>query len=353
MYGSVGNLLNSGRFASHALTSVFSSPSPSAEPSDNMANTFGDQLHLNEISLTSQFDDFVRRQIISYAECQPLIHHQHNGLSFEFTVAEALKKKPGVDAGAFSALQGSAVGATASQNRDTDKNRDGGLRPGSDIDTTGYEIGPLGNSHFLTFNKFCIYRPQMLILTNDGFRRQFEPLDMGDLAAARYMLKTLGGNYLALYNCGFESACSRLHKHMQVIPCARRAASSERPYSFWPDQLDDKTESKGSSRVPFQYRLAHFRHMNDLPTADQLYDNYQSHLQELGIGGSDSVTAHNVIIGERWIVTIPRRHAGIDGLSPNAAGMLGMIWLSTSEAVQKWKDAGPANVLAYAGVPRD
>ena len=94
-----------------------------------------------------------------------------------------------------------------------------GCRPGSDIDVTGYEVANLGTSHLLTFNKFPAARPHVLLLTQDGFRRQHEPLDREDLSAMWYTMATFNKSkkrHLAFYNCGFDSGCSRVHKHMQV-----------------------------------------------------------------------------------------------------------------------------------------
>ena len=307
-----------------------------------------DTSHLTEESLTAQFDNLVAQKIIRYAECQSPIYHRHNDLTFEIIIAEVLKTKPGMDVQAFNSAQ-----PTATQPR-ADQNSNSTLRPGSDIDTTGYEIGPIGPAHFLAFNKFCIYRPQMLILTTDGFRRQSEPLDRADLAVARDMLARLRGDYLVLFNCGVASACSRVHKHLQVIPCDPNVGSPERPFALWPDELDRKAESKGAGQVPFQYRVTFFPEPGEVPATERLAEIYQSHIFELGIAaGSEgkAAGAHNVVIGRRWIVTIPRRHAGFDGMEPNAAGMLGMIWVSSGEKAKKWMDAGPADVLAYGGVP--
>lgn len=95
-------------------------------------------------------------------------------------------------------------------------------RPGSDIDVTRYEIADLGNTHLVAFNKFSSARPHLSVLTEDGFTRQHEPLNLADINALHTVLTSLQKNskrrYLAIFNCGIDSGCSRLHKHMQVFP---------------------------------------------------------------------------------------------------------------------------------------
>jgi ATP adenylyltransferase/5',5'''-P-1,P-4-tetraphosphate phosphorylase II len=323
-------------------------PGPSgAEGGDIM--TGGHEI--SEKSLMAQFDGLVRREIIAYTEVMAPTYNQDSGLSFEFALADALKRKPGADPQAFEAAAKAPSSSAPSGRGDAgDQPLNASPRPGSDINTAGYEICPLGESHFLSFNKFCLYRPQMLILTNDGFRRQSEPLGRGDLVVARHMLRALGPEYMVMYNCGFESACSRVHKHMHVIPCARGLGLAERPYVPWPALLDPDKESKGSARVPFQYRVSYFDR-SAFPSPEELFVTYRGQLEELKIGRSGGVRAHNVIIGQGWLVTVPRRSAGLNGLEPNAAGMLGMVWISSLEKVKAWVDVGPARVLAHCGVP--
>jgi len=240
-----------------------------------------------------------------------------------------------------------------------------GCRPGSDINVTGYEITSLGTSHLLTFNKFPAARPHMLLLTQDGFRRQHERLDRDDLAAMWATINTLNNSkkrYLAFYNCGFESGCSRLHKHMQVFP-----APDAGTFTLWPDHEENKFRRK---MIPFKYSM--FRYEKDWSaTPGGLLEIYQELLrqaeEDLVSYTTNSISPtengkkaermegaaipHNVIMNRDWMVVIPRRAGGWDGATGNAPAMLGMVWLPSVEKMNRWIELGPCEVLGRMGVP--
>lgn len=253
-----------------------------------------------------------------------------------------------------------------------------GCLPGGDISIAGFEVAPIRGTHVLAFNKFCAYRPHLLLLTADGRRRQFEALDAGDLAAARDVLLGLNGaggrggdggagrsgqqEYLVIFNCGREGGCSRLHKHMQVIP-----APDAIP--LWPDTVTSPTAAEGAQgEPPFRYSVQRFgpgggNGAGEVPSAEDLAVRYRSMLLEAtrAVPGRESVVEedgdgkgvavpHNVILGRRWIVVIPRRRADVDGAGVNAAGMLGVVWAAGDETVDTWRGRGPRWILGEVGV---
>jgi len=219
-----------------------------------------------------------------------------------------------------------------------------GCRSGSDIDVAGYEVATLGSTHLLAVNKFPAARPHFLILTQDGFRRQFEPLDLDDLTAARLALSSFKSRHLLLFNCGIDSGCSRMHKHMQVLP-----GPDPELFTPWPDAADP--------RPPF---LAFWhRFQAGLPTTNSILDIYRNLVQraETAIGhpavGGGPAIPHNVIMTRDWLVVVPRRAAGWEGADTNAAGMLGMICVHNEEKMHVWLNHGPINVLTRLGFPAE
>ncbi|KAA6408834.1 MAG: hypothetical protein FRX48_07178 [Lasallia pustulata] len=90
----------------------------------------------------------------------------------------------------------------------------------SDIhnDDPDFLIGAVGSSHTLILNRYCVYRPQFILVTNDVKQRQSTPLDRTDLEAACTLLNTYERRHLVIYNCGKEAGSSRLHKHLQALP---------------------------------------------------------------------------------------------------------------------------------------
>ncbi|KAK1672648.1 hypothetical protein BDP55DRAFT_615384 [Colletotrichum godetiae] len=365
---------------------------------------------ISEASVLAAFDEKVRDGIVMYAEDMEKIYHEDGGFKFEFRLTAALKSKPAAvednaeldDAddekgpsqttSSSNTTANSVTSSHANTHADDTKHTNNkitldeeGNLPGGDISIAGFELTTIPASsggrdgeatHVLAFNKFCAYRPHLLLLTADGRRRQFEGLDERDLGAAVEVLGGLNGGwggevkgvggetgqeYLVIFNCGKEGGCSRLHKHMQVIP-----APDAIP--MWPDIVDSGPETKADDsgkqqqqEPPFRYFIHHFTgpsppSTNDLTAkykfmlrqATDLIPGREKVVEEDGDGRAVAVP-HNVILGRRWIVVVPRVKAGVDGADVNAVGMLGVVWASKGETVGKWRELGARRVLAEVG----
>ncbi|KAL2834492.1 ATP adenylyltransferase-domain-containing protein [Aspergillus cavernicola] len=189
-----------------------------------------------------------------------------------------------------------------------------------------------------------MFRPQLLLLTSDSYRRQREPLGLEDLVAACTVLKSLdGAPQFVIYNGGPTAGASRQHKHLQVLP---------RPPRLFPDDQND------SKAVPYRYFLRYL-HGIDLESAEgrtKLFEIYNGLLaeakQSLGEDLEDNgYIPHNVALVKEWIVVIPRRNIEVEGVTANTAGMMGSVWLTSEEEMDRWKQVGPKTVLAGLGVP--
>ncbi|KAK3902249.1 hypothetical protein C8A05DRAFT_44284 [Staphylotrichum tortipilum] len=279
--------------------------------------------------LLAQFDRLVNQGMVVYQSDHRVVTMSDGGLSFEFHILESHTSKP-------RAPSGPDQHSSSTQP---------GCRPGSDIKISGYEIATLGPTHLLMVNKFPAARPHLLILTQDGFKRQYEALTPDDLTAGRLVLSSLRTRHLLLFNCGISGGCSRLHKHMQVLPAPDPAT-----FVLWPDVEGLKPPFRF-----FRYRFG----PGGLPEADELARIYRALLRraERALGCrvllGEAAIPHNVVLDRRWLVVIPRRAAGWEGADANAAGMLGLMWLSSEEKAKLWAEKGPAAVLARLGVPVD
>lgn len=289
-----------------------------------------------------------------------------------------------------------------------------GCQPGSDINVAGYEVGTLGGAdgHILAFNKFPAARPHFLILTADGYRRQFEALNGNDLWSMWVVMGKFNAyiqsddingvnaanegkrkqRHISFFNCGLKSGCSRLHKHMQVFPIlAEQDLEKEGEdgedgdeFKLWPD-IEDPGFYK--EVLPFKVAIARFKKGDGPITKEKLLETYQRLLKEAegwlresfekqGDGDQNGVNVpgwaeqghraksgenweqetaavipHNVLLDRDWMVVIPRREAAWMGGDCNAISMLGMNWVSGEDKIEKWVGLGPAEVLRRVGVP--
>jgi ATP adenylyltransferase/5',5'''-P-1,P-4-tetraphosphate phosphorylase II len=225
-------------------------------------------------------------------------------------------------------------------------------RAGSDINTLGFELGNIGEDHFVAVNKFCFARPHLMLLTTDGHRKQYEPLFSDDLEAVWSVLETMGSDYLAFYNCGKLGGCSRLHKHLQIMPKPRDSFAS----------FLDEDDTCSEPLMPFQWY--HRRFENHQITPRFLTETYCELLAEASRANapviqdteqvlSESASPHNMILTKKWMIVLPRRHAAVNKeAGVNAMGMLGVVAIATQEELRGWEILGPKNVLRHLGVPR-
>lgn len=177
----------------------------------------------------------------------------------------------------------------------------------------------------------------------DGYRRQWEQLDIGDFRAVHEFLNTdEGEKILVIFNCRAEAGCSRLHKHMQAIP---KESFGGNPWK----NVDDNSKA-----LPFAYFEQNVE--GSLAPEDSL-KTYQKGLEavERTLGTvttkETGAPAHNMIMDRERMMVIPRRAAGIGTVGANAGGMLGMIWTQSDEAMQRWLDVGPWDVMKAGGAP--
>ncbi|KAL6857293.1 hypothetical protein J3F83DRAFT_763651 [Trichoderma novae-zelandiae] len=261
---------------------------------------------MNEASILSRFDALVKSGVVLYDPSQETIRHVDGELELNFLLTSALIKKP-----------------TIQPQTAQSENLNGQKIDGSDISITGFEIGQVNsNTHFLIVRKFCYARPHLMLLTANGYRRQYEPLDESDLAATRY---------IAFYNCGRDGGCSRLHRHLQLIP--------KPPHSF-ADFLIAEDDAARPTNVPFQW----FYQRLDVHTGQSTHADSTP---------SDAACPHNFIMGKRWMIVIPRRRAGIDKeAGANALGMLGAIAVATRPEMDNWVRLGLTESLRALCVPK-
>ncbi|KAL5336170.1 ATP adenylyltransferase-domain-containing protein [Aspergillus crustosus] len=282
-------------------------------------------------SILSTFDDLVKREIIYYAP-RTTVKVEDDGFLLEFHTSPSLSKKP----------QG---GYPVSGHEDPNAKKPELFGPGSDIanDDPSVIIATIHETHLLVINKFSMFRPQLLLLTSDSYRRQHEPLGLEDFAAACTVLGALDWKPFVIFNGGRAAGASRQHKHLQVLP---------RPPKLFPDSQDAR------KAVPYRYCLRYL-HGIELQRPEgyaKLSGVYTELLAEAkeSLGDNipdDGYVPHNVALTREWIIVIPRRNVEVEGVTANTAGMLGSVWLTSEEQMSEWKEVGPKKILAGLGVP--
>ena len=252
---------------------------------------------------------------------------------------------------------------------------------GSDIDHSDplFHVSNVLTSHKLILNKFCVFRPQYLLLTLAPTRRQTEPLGIEDLTAAWATLRALDGEqdedgrrqkHYVIYNGGVAGGSSRKHKHMQVLAQPRsedgdlellpyREGQMEQlPIQAFFTPLDKGTLGRmdvlDAGRFVGNLAARQWRMARDALGKGQDGKKDGDDQQAGGDENEDEAVAHNVMLTQDWLITIPRLAATVsdrlEGHVVGCQGVLGSVWCSKEEQLQAWKHVGLKNVLKELGV---
>lgn len=189
-------------------------------------------------------------------------------------------------------------------------------------------------------------------MTQSASHLQTSPLNSGDLRAAWTTLQALERPHYLIYNCAKQAGGSRLHKHMQLFEQAEE--------ELLPDVI--LRHEKVRRSVPYKYRLDEIPQdlKEDEDVSKWLAETYRQHVEwtaevlgseiEAVDEGEEEIVPHNIVLTKRWLMTIPRRGAGVGQATANAAGMIGLVWVSEQSIIDLWKELGLTKVLATLGV---
>lgn len=329
---------------------------------------------MDEASILDKFDKLVQSGLVLYDDKQEIVEKVDEGLKVSQTATRLFEFLPQVslffhacqaitdtspDTSKFHFILTSALAKKPTFHSprpvDVKPKLQQPDREGSDINTIGFEISNVGSSHFLAANKFCFARPHLMLLTVDGNQRQYKALNEQDFTAAWMTLSAIGlQDYAVFYNCGQDGGCSRLHKHMQLMPMPRHSFAS----------FLDRADGKEPPSVPFVWFYHRFED-GPLTTASSLFAIYIDLLKradEVGRGRGEHAVSmppgaacpHNVIFTKRWMVVLPRRRAGVNKeAGANAMGMLGYIAVATEKEIEAWERLGLRQTLAQLGVAKE
>ncbi|OGM49827.1 hypothetical protein ABOM_001437, partial [Aspergillus bombycis] len=293
---------------------------------------------MEESLVLSKFDRLVESGLVLYDDKQQIVEHIDGDLTFQFILTTALAKKPTL--------------TTAQHQPEIIPTQRPEKQEGSDISTTGFEIITT-DTHIVIANKFSFARPHLMLLTLDGHRRQYEPLDEADLDGVWRILNATETDYTAFYNCGRDGGCSRLHKHLQVMPL---------PANNFAAFLDSPEGWESETKVPFEWFYRRLGGEVDSAALVEVYNDLLGEATEVGGGRGEHAASvpsgaacpHNMILTRRWMIVLPRRRGAINKeAGVNSLGMLGVIAVATRKEIDTWVSLGLTESLAELGVPKE
>ena len=188
----------------------------------------------------------------------------------------------------------------------------------------GIFITSLSDTHNLLFNKYCVVKNHVLVVTRK-FEMQTSKLNRLDFAAAFKVMRAIEG--FSFYNSGPQSGASQAHKHFQAMPYDK-----DHRYDI-AKLLNKETSRMEGQATSFQCSLFKFDHrVGVIPSFDNhqeyhqigetLENIYEELLKSLKI--DTQTMSYNLILTESWMLIVKRKkEKALDILSVNSLGFLG------------------------------
>lgn len=205
-------------------------------------------------------------------------------------------------------------------------------------------LGPAGSHHLLVLNKFPVIARHLLIITR-AFEEQIAPLTRADFDALAGLMQALGG--LGFYNGGADAGASQCHKHLQWIPespqsSCLRSMTAALPLSVAPLQL-------------VEHPLLHWRHaFLRLPGGSdgaRLAKAFALGAAHCGLSANaDRMPPFNFLVNDEWMLVVPRSREHCEGISINALGFAGSMFVRDRNDLEKVRRVGPLAMLAAVAI---
>lgn len=226
-------------------------------------------------------------------------------------------------------------------------------------------VAALPPDHVLLFNKFNVIDRHLLIVTR-AFEDQETLLTPADWAALWCCLDDVGG--LGFYNGGQAAGASQPHKHLQLVPLPLAAEGPALPLA---PLLAEALPAEGPGRIAafaFRHALARLdSRLRGAAAAARAAACYRALLAEIGIGGdatlADAATdgapggsaagaparqtaPYNLLVTREWMLIVARRQDALAGISVNALGFAGSLFVRNDADARRIETIGPLNLLA-------
>lgn len=212
------------------------------------------------------------------------------------------------------------------------------------------EVARPDPDHVVLLNKYPVQRGHVLLITA-GWKPQAGWLEPSDWSALCHVTADTSG--LWFFNSCAAAGASQPHRHLQLLP---RAAGE----AVCPLEPLFETWLSGAGELPRPAWLQTLSRRSHPADPVELEDLYLQHCQQLDLGqpGSDPVprAPYNLLLCDRWLLTVRRRREHGHGFSINALGYAGYL-LVTRHSDLDWLQASGAWALldevAEPGPPSD
>jgi ATP adenylyltransferase len=211
-------------------------------------------------------------------------------------------------------------------------------------------------THVCLLNKYNVIEHHLLIVTRT-FVDQETILNLDDFRALSWCLEGIGG--LGFYNGGRDAGASQPHKHLQVVPHGLAPGRGTAPpiEAVLRASLAEPAVIARCPALPFRHALVRLPAVQG-DAAECLETVYRCLIEAAGMsirGTAEDARPsgpYNLLVTREWMLLIPRRRECVDGISVNALGFAGSLFVRSPEQMRRVVTRGPMAILAaVSGTP--
>jgi ATP adenylyltransferase len=218
-------------------------------------------------------------------------------------------------------------------------------------------VAALSPTHVVLFNKFNVLDRHLLIVTR-AFEDQETLLTAADWEALWQCLAEVDG--LGFYNGGQAAGASQPHKHLQLVPLPLAGDGPAIPIAPVLARALDAAGHGTTAAFPFRHAFARLDPaLVGAVGAAAAATCYRRLLTAVGgcgdvraNGGAARQTApYNMLVTRDWMLVIARSRDAVAGISVNALGYAGSLFVRDSDEARLVETIGPLRLLAAVAAP--
>ncbi|MEM5382846.1 phosphorylase [Paraburkholderia phymatum] len=217
-------------------------------------------------------------------------------------------------------------------------------------------VADISDTHLALLNKFNVIDHHLLIVTR-AFERQEALLDLADFEALLACMAEFDG--IGFYNAGAAAGASQPHKHLQIVPLPLGDAGPLVPIEPMLATAVVDGPAARAPGLPFRHAFARFEPdaMASADAARLALACYHTLLEAAGVGAVDidgercHATPYNLLVTREWMLLVPRSDERVEGVSVNALGFAGSLFVRDAAQMDVIERLGPMTVLQRVALP--
>ncbi|PCE30686.1 ATP adenylyltransferase family protein [Burkholderia ubonensis] len=212
-------------------------------------------------------------------------------------------------------------------------------------------VADITDTHLALLNKFNVIDRHLLVVTR-RFESQEALLNVADFTALFTCMAGFQG--LGFYNGGAVAGASQPHKHLQIVPLPFAQGEPVPPIAPLLASARDDGSVCAVAGLAFPHAFARLALSPGTPPIDCAqcaFGIYRDLLDATGLhaidvaGEARQSSAYNLLVMPQGMLLVPRSVECVDGISINALGFAGSLFVRDAAQMQVIRTLGPMAVL--------